>query len=109
MYGEDMELGLRAQRRGIETWLWPQARVVHHRAHATQAAFGGEPFDRLARARHDAVARAYGRRRAAADDVSQVVTFGSRIVLKRALGRPSARERRQLQALLALGRRRPST
>jgi GT2 family glycosyltransferase/glycosyltransferase involved in cell wall biosynthesis len=100
LYGEDMELGLRAGRRGIETWLWPGARVVHHRAHATSAAFGGEPFQRLARGRHEAVARAFGARRAAADDLTQAVTFASRIVLKRALGRPSIRERRQLRALL---------
>ena len=60
LYGEDTELGLRAGRQGVETWLWPQARVVHHRAHSRDAAFGGEPFERLARARHAAVARAHG-------------------------------------------------
>jgi N-acetylglucosaminyl-diphospho-decaprenol L-rhamnosyltransferase len=109
MYGEDMHLGLRARQSGIETWLWPQAQVVHRRAHATQSVFGGEPFDLLARARHDAVARALGRRRAALDDVAQLVTFGSRIVLRRIVGRPNARERRQLQALLALRRAGPRT
>ena len=109
MYGEDLELGLRARRRGIETWLWPQARVVHHRAHARQGAFGGEPFELLAEARHDAVARARGRRRAALDDAAQAVTFGSRIVLKRTLGLPNARERRQLRALAALRRAVPRT
>ena len=86
MYGEDMELGLRARRAGVETWLWPQARVVHHRAHAARGAFGGEPFELLARARHDAVVRAYGPPRARIDDLAQAVTFGTRIVLKRALG-----------------------
>jgi GT2 family glycosyltransferase/glycosyltransferase involved in cell wall biosynthesis len=107
LYGEDMELGLRARRCGVETWLWPQARVVHHRAHATQGAFGGEPFELLARARHDAVARAYGRRRAAWDEAAQAVTFGSRIALKRALGLPNARERDQLRALAAVRRADP--
>ena len=48
MYGEDMELGLRARRRGVETWLWPAARLVHHAAHARRDAFGGEPFELLA-------------------------------------------------------------
>jgi GT2 family glycosyltransferase len=104
-----MELGLRARRRGIETWLWPAARLVHHSAHARRDAFGGEPFELLAGARHDAVARAYGHRRAVADDLAQAVTFGTRIVLKRAAGRPTARERRQLQALRALRRPGPST
>ena len=104
MYGEDMELGLRAQHTGIETWIWPSARLVHHSAHATRGAFGGEPFELLARARHDAVAGAYGRRRAVVDDLAQLVTFGTRIVFKRAAGRPTARERRQLRALRALRR-----
>lgn len=109
LYGEDMELGRRARRDGIETWLWPQARVVHHRAHAMLTAFGSEPFERLARARHDAVARTDGRRRAALDDAAQAVTFGSRIAVKGMLGRPTTRERRQLRALLALRRADPST
>jgi len=43
------------------------------------------------------------------DDLAQVVTFATRIVLKRAAGRPTARERRQLQALRALRRPGPST
>ncbi len=107
LYGEDLELGVRAARRGIETWLWPGARVVHHRAHATAEAFGTEPFERLAGARHDAVARSAGRRRAAVDDLAQAATFASRVALKRALGRSSARERRQLQAVLALRRGHP--
>lgn len=104
MYGEDMELGLRARRHGVETWLWPRARVVHHGAHAMLDAFGGEPFHRLARARHDAVVRAGGRRRAAVDDLAQAATFASRIAVKHMLGRPDERERRQLRALLALRR-----
>jgi GT2 family glycosyltransferase/glycosyltransferase involved in cell wall biosynthesis len=107
LYGEDLELGLRARRCGIETWLWPPARVVHHQAHTMTGAFGGEPFELLAEARHDAVARARGRRRAALDDAAQAVTFGSRIVLKRTLGLPNARERRQLRALAALRRADP--
>ncbi len=102
MYGEDIELGLRAARSGVETWFWPTARVLHHSAHSTLTAFAGEPFERLARARHDTVARRLGARRAVLDDGAQAVTFGSRIVLKRALRRPTMRERRQLSAVLSL-------
>jgi GT2 family glycosyltransferase/glycosyltransferase involved in cell wall biosynthesis len=109
MYGEDMELGLRARGRGIETWIWPSARLVHHSAHAARDTFGGEPFELLAQARHAAVARAYGPRRAVVDDLAQVVTFCTRIVFKRAAGRPTARERRQLEALRALRRSGPNT
>lgn len=102
LYGEDLELGLRAAQTGVQTWFWPTARVVHHGAHAARVQFGGEPFDRLARARHEVVVRRLGTRRAALDDRAQAVTFGSRLVLKRALGLPAQRERRQLRALRAL-------
>ncbi len=105
LFGEDLELGLRAAQAGVQTWFWPCGRVLHHRAHATRIEFGGEPFERLARARHEVVARRLGRRRAALDDRAQAVTFGSRVILKRGLGLPAERERRQLQALRARGGR----
>ena len=104
LYGEDMELGLRAARQGVATWFWPAARVCHHRAHASAVAFGGEPFERLARARHDVVGRRLGRRRAAVDDALQALTFASRIAAKGLLRRPAERERAQLRAVLALRR-----
>jgi N-acetylglucosaminyl-diphospho-decaprenol L-rhamnosyltransferase len=99
MYGEDLELGLHAGQRGVQTWLWPAARVIHHRAHATGRAYGGEPFERLARARHEAVRLRRGPAWAAVDDAAQAVTFASRGLLKRALGRPAGRERQQLAAV----------
>ena len=99
LYGEDLELGLRAAGAGVRTWFWPTARVLHHRAHATAAAFGGEPFELLATARDEVVALRLGARRATVDRVAQALTFGSRLFLKRAVGRPAARERRQLEAL----------
>ena len=100
MYGEDLDLCLRARRDGIETWFWPTARVIHHRAHASVKAFGGEPFELLARARRDVVGRRLGTRRASVDDGAQALTFATRIAVKRVLARPTERERRQLRALL---------
>lgn len=102
MYGEDLELALRAHTSGVATWFWPSARVIHHRAHSTTVAYGGEPFELLARARHDAVSRRLGPRRALVDERAQALTFASRIALKLALGRPAGRERRQLAAVRAL-------
>ncbi len=99
LYAEDLDLGLRAAEQGVESWFWPAARVLHHRAHATDPAFGGEPFSRLARARHDVVARRLGARRARLDDAVQALTFASRGALKRILGRDADRERRQLDAV----------
>jgi N-acetylglucosaminyl-diphospho-decaprenol L-rhamnosyltransferase len=102
LYGEDLDLGLAAAERGIRTWFWPTARVLHRSAHASGPAFGGEPFELLARARHDVVARRLGPRRARLDDGIQAATFISRIALKGALGRSAVRERRQLAALGAV-------
>jgi GT2 family glycosyltransferase len=99
MYGEDLELGLRAAQAGVPTWFWPAARVLHHGARSSLRAFGGEPLERQAQARHDVVARRLGRPAAALDDAAQAATFASRLALKRALGRPAERERRQLAAL----------
>jgi GT2 family glycosyltransferase len=99
MYGEDLDLCLRAGRDGVETWFWPAARVLHHRAHSSAVAFGGEPFELLARARREVVARRLGPVRAAVDDGAQALTFASRIAVKRALRRSTRRERRQLEAL----------
>jgi N-acetylglucosaminyl-diphospho-decaprenol L-rhamnosyltransferase len=104
LYGEDLELGLRARAAGVATWFWPDARVCHHRAHSSAVAFGGEAFERLAAARHDVVRRRLGRRRAALDDALQALTFASRIVVKGLVGRPAQRERAQLRAVAAARR-----
>jgi GT2 family glycosyltransferase len=104
LYGEDMELGLRAAAAGVPTWFWPAARIRHHRAHTSAVAFGGEPFARLAAARHVGVAQRLGPRRAALDDALQALTFASRIAVKMALRRPAERERAQLRALRSVRR-----
>jgi GT2 family glycosyltransferase/glycosyltransferase involved in cell wall biosynthesis len=110
LYGEDLELGLRAAEAGIETWFWPQARVLHHRAASTARAFGEEPVELLARTRREAIARRLGHRRALLDDAAQGLTFASRALVKWALGRNARRERRQLQSLRRARReRRPTT
>ena len=102
LYGEDLDLGLRATDEGVDTWFWPDARVIHHRSHTTHLAFGGEPFEMLARARREVIRRRRGPWQGRLDDAAQAITFVSRIVLKRMLGLPAARERRQLQALAAV-------
>ena len=98
MYGEDLELGLRAAEQGVETWFWPHARVLHKRAHSTEAAFGGEPFDLLAERRRVVIAERRGSARR--DDLLQAATFANRIALKTLLRRPAEREKRQLRALV---------
>jgi N-acetylglucosaminyl-diphospho-decaprenol L-rhamnosyltransferase len=99
LYAEDLDLGLRAADAGIETWFWPGARVLHHGAHSTRKAFGGEAFDLLARRRRQVVRKWRGARRQEADDALQLLTFANRVAIKAALRRPVRRERRQLEAL----------
>jgi N-acetylglucosaminyl-diphospho-decaprenol L-rhamnosyltransferase len=99
MYGEDLDLGLRAADAGIETWFRPDARVLHHAAHSSQAAFGGEPFDLLARRRRAVIEERRGRGRARVDHLLQALTFADRIALKMLARKPTARERAQLRAL----------
>jgi N-acetylglucosaminyl-diphospho-decaprenol L-rhamnosyltransferase len=104
LYGEDLDLGLRASASGVETWFHPGGRVLHHGAHSSDRAFGGEPFERKAWARREVIAKRLGPGRQLLDDASQALTFASRIAAKGALRHPAVRERRQLQALLRVRR-----
>jgi GT2 family glycosyltransferase/glycosyltransferase involved in cell wall biosynthesis len=110
LFAEDLELGLRAADAGVETWFWPEARVLHRGGHSTGRAFGGEPFELLARNRRAVIAERLGEGRARLDDWLQLATFANRMALKTLLGRGGTRERAQLQAqLVVLGERtRPS-
>jgi N-acetylglucosaminyl-diphospho-decaprenol L-rhamnosyltransferase len=96
LYGEDMDLGVRARDERVETWFRPEARVLHRRAHATARAFGGEPLELLARRRHEAIASTRGEASARRDDLVQLVTFANRLALKTLARRPAERERRQV-------------
>jgi N-acetylglucosaminyl-diphospho-decaprenol L-rhamnosyltransferase len=104
LYAEDLDLGLRANDVGIETWFWPAGRILHHGAHATERTFGGEPFELVARRRRQVVRRWRGRRRQTVDDWVLLATYANRLVLKTMLRQPATRERRQLAALLAARR-----
>jgi N-acetylglucosaminyl-diphospho-decaprenol L-rhamnosyltransferase len=99
MFGEDMDLGLRAADAGVETVFRPDARVVHEDAHSTAVAFGGEPFEMLARQRRAVIGERRGEEAARRDDVVWLLTYLNRIVLKTLTRRPTARERAQLAAL----------
>ena len=104
MYAEDLDLGLRAADAGFETWFWPGARVLHRRAHSTRRAFGGEPFELLARRRREVIGQRRGPWRLRLDDALQALTFADRILLKTLARRDASRERRQLAALRAVRR-----
>ncbi|HEX6025560.1 MAG TPA: glycosyltransferase family 2 protein [Solirubrobacter sp.] len=92
LFGEDMDLCLRAREQGIRTILHPDLAIFHTGRHSVP----DEPFDALARARRDVVLRRRGRRALALDDAAQALTFATRALVKR----PNDRERAQLKALL---------
>jgi GT2 family glycosyltransferase len=99
LFGEDLDLGLRAADAGVETVFHPDARVVHEDAHSTEPTFGGEPFELLARQRRAVIGERRGEEAARRDDQISLVTCLNRIALKTLTGRPTARERHQLAAL----------
>jgi GT2 family glycosyltransferase/glycosyltransferase involved in cell wall biosynthesis len=99
LFGEDMDLGLRAADAGVQTYFRPDARVVHEDAHSTDPAFGGEPFELLARQRRAVIGERRGDEAAERDDQISTLTLFSRIALKTLLRHPASRERRQLAAL----------
>ncbi len=107
LYAEDMDLCLRARDAGVRTELHPGVRLRHAGAHATAAAFGGEPHALLAARRREVLA-ARGPVALALDDAAQALTFATRAAARTLAGRPAARERAQLAALRAARRRGPS-
>ena len=68
LFGEDLDLGLRAADAGVETVFRPDARVVHLDAQSTEPAFGGEPFELLARQRRAVIGERRGADAAERDD-----------------------------------------
>ncbi len=101
LYAEDLDLGLRARQAGVETWLWPHARVIHHAGHAAARAFGGEPVNRLVATRQAVVARHRGERAARIDTAVVALTHATRYGVKRALGRDAEREAAYVKAATA--------
>ena len=98
LFYEDMELCLRARRAGVPTELHPQVRLLHAGAHSTRPAFGGEPYDVLARRRREVVA-GLGRRALLLDDLAQAATFATRAGARVLLRRDAGVERERLAAL----------
>jgi N-acetylglucosaminyl-diphospho-decaprenol L-rhamnosyltransferase len=99
LFYEDLDLCLRAAEQGIPTVLHPEIVLRHRGGHATDPAFGGEPFELLAQRRREVVGARLGRRSLALDDAAQGLTFATRAGARILLGRSPARPRAQLAAL----------
>lgn len=99
LYGEDMDLGLRAARAGVESWFCPDVATVVHRGGASAAALDADDREyQLAANRRAVLARAYGRRRETAAWLAQRTNLRLRVAAKRALGHDADREAATLRA-----------
>ena len=100
LYGEDMELGLRASRLGITSFSCPElARVIHHRRGSVSRRFEEGPEDVMMRNQRWVLSREYGPRSELWARRAQMTNLRLRLLAKRALRRPAAREARLLGAL----------
>lgn len=98
LYGEDMDLCLRARALGVPAILWPAVALVHTGGTSTHAHFGGEPLDLKAARRREVLRLDLGRRALALDDAAQGLTFATRAGARVLLGRGAAREKAELRA-----------
>jgi N-acetylglucosaminyl-diphospho-decaprenol L-rhamnosyltransferase len=102
MYGEDLDLGLRAGAVGIESWFMPDvARIVHGGRGSASQRWRDGPELEIARTRRAVVRRALGARAERWDRRAQLVNLRLRALAKRALRRDSEREERHLRAALS--------
>ena len=101
LYGEDMDLGLRAARAGVASWFCPDvARVRHHGGVSTARRLDDEARVALkARRRREVVRQTYGARAEARARRALRLRFALRVAAQRLLGRDAARDRLELRAL----------
>jgi len=100
LYGEDMDLGLRAAGAGVASWFCPDVCSVVHSGGASATALDSEDREyRVATNRRAVLARAYGRRREKAAWLAHRANLRLRLASKHALGRDAAREAATLRAV----------
>jgi GT2 family glycosyltransferase len=99
LYGEDMDLGLRAARAGVGSWFCPGVCTVVHRGGASAAGLDARDREhRVAATRRAVVRRAYGKRRERAAWLADRLKLRMRVIAKGALRRDTSRERDALSA-----------
>ena len=99
LYGEDMDLGLRADRAGVRSFFCPEVcRIVHHSGASATLRYPDGPADEVAKARRNVLGRLYGARRERRAGLALRLNLRLRIIVKRALRRDATRDRLTLQA-----------
>ena len=97
LFGEDMDLCLRARAAGMPTVLHPDLRIRHAGGHSTHRS--GEPLDLIAQRRRAVVGADRGRGALLLDDIAQALTFATRAAAHGLVGGDARRPARQLAAL----------
>jgi GT2 family glycosyltransferase len=101
MYGEDIDLGLRAAAAGVPSWFDPgSCRIVHYGQQSSQLVYGSREAWRPAGTLNwrAAVRRAYGPRREAAAWRALRTNLRLRLIAKTLLGRATDRDRESVRA-----------
>jgi len=101
LYGEDMDLGLRAARAGTASVFCPGlARVVHRGRGSTSQLLPEGPSELIARNRRAVLRRAFGPRRERTAQAALLLNLGLRAAAKSVIGRDATRDRAALGAAL---------
>ena len=104
LYGEDMDLGLRAARAGVRSLFCPDlARVIHYGRGSTSQILPEGPWELMARNRRAVLRRACGPRRERAAQAALLLNLGLRAAAKAALRRDARRDRAALGAAIKAG------
>ena len=102
MYGEDLDLCLRAAADGVPSWFCPGiAEVLHHGGASAELRYEDGPGELVARTRRAVLRRAFGEGPERRARRAQVLNLRLRIGAKRILGGDAGRDRAALEALLA--------
>jgi N-acetylglucosaminyl-diphospho-decaprenol L-rhamnosyltransferase len=102
MFGEDLDLCLRAARAGVPSYFNPRAcEVLHHGGASAALRWGGDAASVVALTRRAVLRRAFGARRERAAWLAQRLNLRLRVAAKRALRRDSSRDAAALEAALS--------
>lgn len=99
LYSEDLDLGVRAQRRGVACWFRPDlATIIHHGDASTSLRFEDLGWGAAARNQRAVLRRAFGPRAELRAWQAERLRLRLNVTMRELLGRDSTHERRILQA-----------
>lgn len=103
MFGEDVDLGLRATAAGVESWIEPAVRVIHHGQGSSTLVYGSREGWRATGTLNwrAAVRRAHGPRREWLGWRALRLNLRLRLIAKTLLGRAGDRDRAAVEAAVS--------